>query len=115
MAESCEKYFQLLNDRLTFALIFALPEGIKGFFVYCDASQVSLGCKLRQHLKVIYYDSRQLKPHGKNYQTHDLYLASVVFALKIWRHYLYDVHVDLFVDHKSLNICFPKGFYPYVK
>ena len=52
MAESCEKYFQLLNDRLTFALIFALPEGIKGFFVYCDASQVSLGCKLRQHLKV---------------------------------------------------------------
>ena len=57
---------------------------------------------LMQHGKVIDYDSRKLKVHERNYPTHDLELASVVFAFKIWRHYLYDVHVNVNTDHKSL-------------
>ena len=59
-----------------------------------------------QRSKVIAYASRQLKVHEKNYPTHDLELAAVVFALKIWRHYLYGVHVDVFTDHKSLQYVF---------
>jgi len=74
--------------------------------VYCDASRVGLGCVLMQHGKVIAYGSRQLRPHEKNYPTHDLELAAVVFALKIWRHYLYGVHVDIYTDHKSLQYIF---------
>ena len=101
-SESCEKSFQLLKDKLTSAPVLTLPEGTEGFVVYCDASRVGLGCVLMQHGKVIAYVSRQLKVHEKNYPTHDLELAAVVFALKIWRHYLYGVHVDVFTDHKSL-------------
>ncbi|WMV55015.1 hypothetical protein MTR67_048400, partial [Solanum verrucosum] len=78
----------------------------EGFVVYCDASRVGLGCVLMQNGKVIAYVSRQLKVHEKNYPTHDLELAAVVFALKIWRHYLYGVHVDVFTDHKSLQYVF---------
>ena len=59
-----------------------------------------------QRDKVIAYDSRQLKVHEKNYPNHDLDLAAVVFSLKIWRHYLYDVHVDVFNDYKSLQYVF---------
>ena len=56
--------------------------------------------------KVIMYASRQLKVHGKNYPTHDFELAAMAFALKIWRHYLYVVHVDVYTDHKSLQYVF---------
>jgi hypothetical protein len=56
--------------------------------------------------KVVAYASRQLKVHEKNYPTHDLELAAVVFALKIWRHYLYGERFDLFSDHKSLKYIF---------
>ena len=63
-----------------------------------------------QHGKVIVYASRQLKPHEKNCPTYDLELASVVFAFKIWRHYLYRIHVDLFTDHKSLQYVFIKKY-----
>src|SRR5688572_18990393 len=59
-----------------------------------------------QNGKVIAYASRQLKVHEKNYLTHDLELAVVVYALKIWRHYLYGVHVDIFTDHKNLQYVF---------
>ena len=74
--------------------------------IYCDASRIGLGCVLMQHGKVIAYASRQLKNHEKNYPIHDLVLTAVVFALKIWRHYLYGVHVDIFTDHKSLQYIF---------
>ena len=70
--------------------------------VYCDAFRVGLGCVLIQNGKVIAYPSRQLKVHDMNYPTHDLELATVVFALKIWRHYLYGVHVNVFTHHKIL-------------
>ncbi|KAH0683010.1 hypothetical protein KY289_020762 [Solanum tuberosum] len=96
--------FQELKKKLTTAPVLTLPEGTQGFLVYCDASRVALGCVLMQNGKVIAYASKQLKVHEKNYPTHDLELAAVVFALKIWRHYLYGVHMDVFTDHKSLQL-----------
>ena len=71
------------------APVLTLPSGSGGFLVYTDALHVGLGCVLMQEGKVIAYDSRQLKEHKKNYVTHDLESAAVVFALKMWRHYLY--------------------------
>nr|GFA29947.1 retrovirus-related Pol polyprotein from transposon 17.6 [Tanacetum cinerariifolium] len=70
------------------APVLALPEGSENFVVYCDASRKGLGTVLMQKEKVIAYASRQLKIHEKNYTTHDLKLGAVVFALKMWRHYL---------------------------
>ncbi|WMV37790.1 hypothetical protein MTR67_031175 [Solanum verrucosum] len=105
-SEACEKSFQELKDRLTSTLVLTLPGGSDGFVVYFDASRVGLGCVLMQHGKVIAYASRQLKIYEKNYPTHDLEFVAVVFALKIWRHYLYGVHVDIFIDHKSLQYLF---------
>ncbi|KAH0765165.1 hypothetical protein KY285_001036 [Solanum tuberosum] len=90
-----QQSFQELNDRLTFALVLTLPEGTDGFVIYCDALRIGVGCVLMQNGKVIAYASRQLKIHDKNYPTLDLELAAVIFALKIWRHYLYGVHKDL--------------------
>nr|GFB77856.1 putative reverse transcriptase domain-containing protein [Tanacetum cinerariifolium] len=84
-----EAAFQLLKQKLCSAPILALPEGSEDFIVYCDASNKGLGAVLMQKEKVISYASRQLKIHEKNYTTHDLELRKVVFALKIWRHYLY--------------------------
>ncbi|GJX88068.1 putative reverse transcriptase domain-containing protein [Tanacetum coccineum] len=80
---------QTLKDKLCNAPVLALPDGPEDFVVYCDASGIGLGCVLMQRGKVIAYASRQLKIHEKNYTTHDLELGAVVFALKIWRHYLY--------------------------
>lgn len=108
-SNDCEKRFAVLKTRLTTAPILTLPEGSDVYVIYCDASRVGLGCVLIQRGKVIAYASRQLKAHEKNYQTHDLELAAVVFALKIWRHYLYSVHVDVFTDHKSLQYVFTQN------
>ncbi|GJX67857.1 putative reverse transcriptase domain-containing protein [Tanacetum coccineum] len=85
------------------APILALPEGSEDFVVYCDASHKGLGAVLMQREKVIAYASRQLKVHEKNYTTHDLELGSVVFALNIWRHYLYGTRCTVFTDLKSLQ------------
>ena len=104
--DACERSFQELKNRLTSAPVLTLPEGSEGFVIYCDASGVGLGCVLMQHGKVVAYASRQLRKHEKNYPTHDWELASVIHALKIWRHYLYGVHVDIYTDHKSLQYIF---------
>ncbi|GJV16076.1 putative reverse transcriptase domain-containing protein [Tanacetum coccineum] len=85
------------------ASILALLEGNDDFVVYCDASHQGLGAVLMQREKVIAYASRQLKPHEENYTTHDLELGVVVFALKIWRHYLYGTKCTVFTDHKSIQ------------
>ncbi|XP_070011776.1 uncharacterized protein [Nicotiana sylvestris] len=98
--------FHELKKRLTSTPVLALPEGSEGYVVYYDASRVGLGCVLMQHGKVIAYASRQLRKHEYNYPTHDIELAAVIFSLKIWRHYLYGVHVDLYTDHKSLQYIF---------
>ncbi|GJR90538.1 putative reverse transcriptase domain-containing protein, partial [Tanacetum coccineum] len=84
-----ELAFQTLKDKLCNAPVLALPDGPEDFVVYCDASGIGLGCVLMQRGKVVASGSRQLKTHKKNYTTHDLELGAVVFALKIWRHYLY--------------------------
>ena len=81
----------MLKDLLTIAPVLTLPLGDEGFTVYCDASQVGLGCVLMQNRREIAYASWQLKKHEQNYPTHDLEMAVVVFALKTWRHYLYGV------------------------
>ncbi|GJX55946.1 putative reverse transcriptase domain-containing protein [Tanacetum coccineum] len=94
---------QLLKNKLCSAPILALPQGAENFIVYCDASHKGLGAVLMQNEKVIAYASRQLKIHEKNYTTHDLELGAVVFALKIWRHYLYGTKCTVFTDHKSLQ------------
>ncbi|GJU71519.1 putative reverse transcriptase domain-containing protein [Tanacetum coccineum] len=101
--EKEENAFQLIKQKLCSAPILALPEGSEDFVVYCDASHKGLGAVLMQREKVIAYASRQLKVHEKNYTTHDLELGSVVFALKIWRHYLYGTRCTVFTDHKSLQ------------
>ena len=104
--DACQKSFEDLKDRLTSAPVLALPNGKDGFVVYSDASRQGLGCVLMQNDRVIAYAYRQLKKHEENYPTHDLKLAVVVFALKIWRHYLYGVHCRIFTDHKSLQYIF---------
>ena len=98
--------FEELKKRLVSSPILTLPSGSGGYQIYSDASKKGLGCVLMQHGKVIAYASRQLKPYETNYPTHDLELAAVVFALKIWRHYLYGESVDIFTDHKSLKYIF---------
>ncbi|GJS87146.1 putative reverse transcriptase domain-containing protein [Tanacetum coccineum] len=104
--EEQENAFQTLKDKLCNAPVLALPDGPEDFVVYCDASGLGLGCVLMQRGKVIAYASRQLKIHEKNYTTHDLELGAVVFALKIWRHYLYGTKSVIYTDHKSLQHIF---------
>nr|GFB11140.1 hypothetical protein [Tanacetum cinerariifolium] len=101
--EKAEAAFQLLKQKLCSAPILALPEGSDNFVVYCDASHKGSGVVLMQKEKVIAYTSRQLKVHEKNYTTHDLELGGVVFALKMWRHYLYGTKCVVFTDYKSLQ------------
>ncbi|WMV24323.1 hypothetical protein MTR67_017708 [Solanum verrucosum] len=104
--EKCEESFQKLKTLLTTAHILALPVEGKDFVVYCDVSHLGLGAVLMQDKNVIAYASRQLKVHKRNYSTHDLELAAVVFALKIWRHYLYSVKCEIFNDHRSIQHVF---------
>ncbi|KAI3770363.1 hypothetical protein L6452_01492 [Arctium lappa] len=104
--ETQEKVFRILQKKLCEAPILSLPEGSEDFVVYNDASKMGLGCVLMQRVKVIAYASRQLKIHEKNYPTHDLELEVVVFALKLWRHYLYGTKCTLYTDHKSLKYVF---------
>ena len=102
----CEESFDELKKRLTTAPILVLPDPNEPFVVYCDASHMGLGGVLMQEGKVVAYASRQLRIHEKNYPTHDLELAAVVFVLKIWRHYLYGARFEVFSDHKSLKYLF---------
>ncbi|GJY05663.1 reverse transcriptase domain-containing protein [Tanacetum coccineum] len=102
LVEKQELAFQLLKQKLCEDPILALPKGNDNFVVYYDASHQGLGVVLMHREKVIAYVSRQLKPHEENYTTHDLELRAVVFALKIWRHYLYGTKCIVFTDHKSL-------------
>ena len=91
---------------MTTAPVLALPTEGGNFVIYSDASHQGLGCVLMQHGRVIAYASRQLKVHERNYPTHDLELAAIVFALKIWRHYLYGETCEIYTDHKSLKYIF---------
>ena len=98
-----QRAFETLHQRLCEAPVLKLPEGVEEFVVFCDASITVLGAVLMQRGRVIAYALRQLKPHETRYPTHDLELGAVVFALKIWRHYLYGVRCTIYMDHKSLR------------
>ena len=104
--DQCEEGFQELKRRLTSAPILVILDVGKPFEVYCDASNLGLSCVLMQEKKAVAYASRQLKVHERNYPTHDLELAAIVFALKILRHYLYGSQFRVFNDHKSLKYLF---------
>ena len=95
-----------MKRRLVEAPNLTPPTGNEGFIIYSDASRKGLGCVLMQRGKVIAYASRQLKPNEVNYPTHDLELATVVFALKTWRRFLYGAKCEVYTDHKSLNYIF---------
>jgi hypothetical protein len=104
-----EASFQELKKRLTTALIIAMPDMEKPFFIYCDASSQGLGCVLMQDGHVVAYASQHLRKHAAHYPTHDLELAVVVHALKIWRHYLMGKRYELYTDHKSLKYIFTQS------
>jgi len=108
-SEACERSFQELKRRLTSAPVLVLPDNQKSFVVYCDASRQGLGCVLMQEGRVVAYASRQLRAHEQNYPTHDLELAAVVHALKIWRHYLIGNKCEIYTDHKSLKYIFTQS------
>nr|GEV58516.1 putative reverse transcriptase domain-containing protein [Tanacetum cinerariifolium] len=95
------QFLRLIGYYMRF--IEALPEGTEDFVVYCDASLKVYGAVLMQRENVIVYASRQLKVHEENYTTHDLEFGAIVFALRLWRHYLYGTKCVIFTDHKSLQ------------
>ena len=88
------------------APVLVLPNPREPFEVYWDASKMGLGGVLMQNGQVVAYGSRQLKTHEMNYPTHDLELATIVFALKMWSHYLFGSKFEVFSDHKSLKYLF---------
>jgi hypothetical protein len=107
--EDCEKAFHTLGEHLTTATVLAQPDNTKPFDVYCDASGSGLGCVLMQDNHVIAYAPQPFWPHEKNYPTHDLELAAVIHALKIWRHYFMGTHCNIYTDHKSLKYIFTQA------
>jgi hypothetical protein len=108
-SEECDKAFHTLRKHLTSAPLLTLPDMSKPFEVFCDASGTGLGCVVMQENRVIAYASWALRPHEKNYPTHDLELAAVVHALKLWRHYLMGNHCNIYMDHKSLKYIFTQS------
>ena len=104
--DRCEKAFQELKRRLTTAPILIVLDRGHEYTVYCGASRAGLGCVLIQSGRVVAYDSSQLKNHEKNYPTHDMELAAVVFALKIWCDYLYGEQLEVYSDHKIMKYIF---------
>jgi hypothetical protein len=104
--EKCQDNFDQLKKRLMSPPVLVMPDLQKGFDVYCDACGQGLGCVLMQEGHVIVYASRQLRKHELNYPTHDLELAAVVHALKIWRHYIMGTKCQVYTDHKSLKYIF---------
>jgi hypothetical protein len=108
-SEDCDQSFHTLRKHLTLAPVLTQPDMSKPFEVFCDASGTGLGCVLMQENRVIAYASRALRPHEKNYPTHDLELAAVVHALKLWRHYLMGNHCNIYTNHKSLKYIFTQS------
>jgi hypothetical protein len=107
--DKCEKAFHTLRKLLTTAPVLAQPDNTKLFDVYCDAFGTRLGCVLMQNNRVIAYASRALWDHEHNYPTHDLELAAVIHALKIWRHHLMGTKCNFYTDHKSLKYIFTRA------
>jgi hypothetical protein len=107
--ENCDEAFHTLRAHLTTAPVLAQPDPSRSFDVYCDASGTGLGCVLMQDNRVIAYASRALRTHEQNYPTHDLELAAVIHALKLWRHHLMGTKCNIYTDHKSLKYIFTQA------
>jgi hypothetical protein len=105
-SKACDEAFQYLKKLLTTSPVLTQPDTTKPFDVYCDASGTCLGGVLMQEGQVISYSSRQLRCHEEHYPTHDLELAAVLMALRMWRHYLLGNAVHIYTDHKSLKYIF---------
>jgi hypothetical protein len=108
-SDECKENFQELKRKLVSTPVLTIPMGSEKFVIYSDASLQGLGCVLIQRGKVIAYASRQLKDHEKNYPTHDLELATIVYALMILRHYLFRETIEIYTDHKSLKYIFTQN------
>jgi hypothetical protein len=107
--EECQTSFEELKKRLTSAPVLVLPDLTRKFDIYCDTSRRGLCCVLVQEGQVVCYASRQLRKREENYPTHDLELAVVVHALKIWIHYLIGHRCEIYSDHKSLKYIFTQN------
>jgi hypothetical protein len=107
--DKCEEAFHTLRKLLTTVPGLAQPDSTKPFDVYCDASGTRLGCVLMQNNRVIAYASRALRNHEQNYPTHDLELAAIIHALKIWRHHLMGTKCNIYTNHKSLKYIFTQA------
>jgi hypothetical protein len=83
-----------------------MPDMEKPFSIYCVASDQGLGCVLMQNGQVVVYALRQLRKHEEKYSAHDVELAVVVHALKIWRHYIIGKRCEVYSDHESLKYIF---------
>jgi hypothetical protein len=103
---ACQSSFEELKKQLTTTPVLVMSDLKKSFDIYCDASRQDLGCVLMQEGHVTSYASRQLRKHELNYPTHDLELAAVVHALKIWMHYVMGTKCQIYIDHKSLKYIF---------
>jgi hypothetical protein len=109
--EKCDEAFHTLRAHLTTAPVLAQPDPSRSFDVYCDASGTGLGCVLMQDNRVIAYASRALRMHEQNYPTHDLELAAVIHALKLWRHHLMGTNCNIYTDHKEFKVhLYASGF-----
>jgi hypothetical protein len=104
--QDCQDSFEELKKRLTTVLDLILPDLSKKFDIYCDVSRRGLGYVMMQDGQVVFYASRQLRKHEEKYPTHDLELAAVVHALKIWRHYLNSHRCEIYSEDKSLKYIF---------
>ena len=102
----CEESFQYLNNLLTSEPVLKVADPKKYFVVCTDACGQGLGGFLMQENHVICYESRKLKEHENNYATHDLELAAIVHALKMWRHYLMGRRFELRIEHCGLKYLF---------
>jgi hypothetical protein len=107
--EECEEAFHTLRAHLTTAPVLVQPDNSKPFDISHDASGIGLGCVLIQNNRVIAYALRALRTHEQNYPTHDLELAAIIHALKIWRHYLMGTKCNIYTDQKSLKYIFTQA------
>lgn len=101
-----EQSLRRMKKKLTIAPVLVIPNPSKPYDVFCDAQNEALGGALMENGQVVAHVSRKLKPREENYSTRDLELVAIVFALKVWRHYMYEVHFEMFNDHNSLEYLF---------
>jgi hypothetical protein len=102
----CEENFNLLKELLNSAPMLNIVDPNETFVVCTDACKEGIGGVLVKNGHVIGYESRKLKEHERKYATHELELASIVHALRIWRNYLMGKRFELRIDHIGLKYCF---------